>query len=194
MFSRGLNIVRAGNTSGKSTCLQAIVYALGLERSLGPQLQVPLPYAMRERIHQRRDDEYEPVLESFVELEIENSRGEVVVARRDITGGKDTKLVQTWDYPRLSNSASGGHQRDFFIHDPGAAQREDGFHYYLTGFIGWELPLVPRFDGGEGPLYLEAIFPIIFRGAKARLVYDSRAVSNILKNPRCHQTCHGVPP
>jgi hypothetical protein len=161
-FSRGLNILRAGNTSGKSTCLQAIVYALGLERSLGPQLQVPLPYAMRERIHQRRDDDYEPVLASYVELEIENSNAEILVVRRDITGGKDPKLVQTWSAPKLSKRSATGHRRDFFIHDPGAAQREDGFHHHLAQFIGWELPEVPRFDGGEGPLYLEAIFPMLF--------------------------------
>ena len=162
IFASGLNIVQAGNTSGKSTCLQAIVYALGLERSLGPQLQVPLPYAMRERIHRRRDDEYEPVLESYVEVEIENSNGEILVVRRDIAGGKDIKLVRTWNSSKLSGPTDGGRQRDFFIHDPGAAQREDGFHYYLAQFIGWDLPQVPRFDGADAPLYLEAIFPMVF--------------------------------
>lgn len=162
-FSSGLNIVRAGNTSGKSTCLQAIVYALGLERALGPQLQIPLPYAMRERIHQHRDDPYEPVLESYVELEFQNSRNEILTVRRDITGGKDRKLIQTWNGPLLTRSEQPkGHQRDFFVHDPGAAQRDDGFHHYLAQFIGWDLPLVPRFDGGEVPLYIEAIFPMLF--------------------------------
>ena len=57
-FVAGLNILQAPNTSGKSTCLQSVVYALGLERSLGPQLSVPLPYAMRERIHEFEDDPY----------------------------------------------------------------------------------------------------------------------------------------
>ena len=33
----GLNIIQAHNTSGKSTCLQAVIYAMGLERSLGPR-------------------------------------------------------------------------------------------------------------------------------------------------------------
>ena len=162
-FLPGLNVVHAGNTSGKSTCLQAIVYALGLERSLGPQLQVPLPYAMRERIHRRRDDPYEPVLESYIELEIENLSGDILTIRRDITGGKDTKLIQTWNSARLSQPGGDiGHQRDFFVHDPGAAQREEGFHHYLAKFIGWDLPLVPRFDGVEVPLHLEAIFPMLF--------------------------------
>src|SRR4051812_36469015 len=28
--------------------------------------------------------------------------------------------------------------------------------------MGWDLPQVPRFDGNEGPLYLEAVFPMFF--------------------------------
>ena len=84
----GLNVVQAPNTSGKSTCLQAIVYGLGLERSLGPQLSVPLPYAMRERIHETKDEPYEIVLQSYVELEIENQHGDVVGIHRDVLGAR----------------------------------------------------------------------------------------------------------
>ena len=51
-LKQGLNIIQAHNTSGKSTSLQSIIYALGLERSLGPQLSIPLPYSMRERVKQ----------------------------------------------------------------------------------------------------------------------------------------------
>ncbi len=87
-FTSGLNIVQAPNTSGKSTCLQAIIYALGLERSLGPQLSIPLPYAMREQIHEYKDAPYEFVLQSYVELEMENGQGEIVVLHRDVVGGQ----------------------------------------------------------------------------------------------------------
>lgn len=158
----GLNVIQANNTSGKSTSLQAIIYALGLERSLGPQLSIPLPYAMRERIHPTKDAPYEHVLQSYVEIEIENGKKQSLVIRRDIVGGKDTKLVQTWNQGSLGQGGKRGEQRDFFVHDGGAAQREDGFHTFLTSFIGWELPVVPRFDGTEGPLYLEAITPMLF--------------------------------
>lgn len=158
----GLNIIQAHNTSGKSTSLQAIIYALGLERSLGPQLTIPLPYAMRERIHRTKEEPYDPVLQSYVEIEIVNGEGKTIVIHRDIIGGKDTKLIQTSDTPRLSSDAKSGNQRDFYVHDSGAAQREDGFHKFLADFMGWKLPAVPRFDGTEGPLYLEAIFPMLF--------------------------------
>jgi len=73
-FTSGLNIVQADNTSGKSTCLQAIIYVLGLERSLSANLSVPLPFAMRERIHSTKNDPYEEVLQSYVEIEVSNHR------------------------------------------------------------------------------------------------------------------------
>lgn len=161
-FKAGLNVIQAGNTSGKSTSLQAIIYALGLERSLGPQLDVPLPYAMRERIHSRKDDEYELVIESYVEIEIRNAKDQSIIVRRDIVGGKDRKLIQTWEGPGLANGGGRSNPRDFYAIDRGSAQAEDGFYTFLTSFIGWNLPKVPKFDGTESPLYLEAIFPMLF--------------------------------
>ena len=60
---------------------------VGLERALGPQLTIPLPYAMRERIQERENGEYQQVIQSFVELEIENGSGEIMTVRRDVVGG-----------------------------------------------------------------------------------------------------------
>jgi hypothetical protein len=117
---------------------------------------------MRERIHSHRDEPYEWVLGSYVELEMENASGEILAIRRDVVGEKDRRLVQAWNVPRLTNPDATGPQRDFFVHDPGAAQRDDGFHSYFARYLGWELPQVPRFDGSETTLYLEAVFPMMF--------------------------------
>ena len=161
-FKAGLNVLQAPNTSGKSTCLQSIIYVLGLERSLGPQLSIPLPYAMREQIHEFKDAAYELVLQSYVELEMENTQGDVVVLHRDVVGGKDTKLIRTWKGPSLTSGLPLGEQHDYFVLDAGSATHESGFHTYLAAFLGWELPIVTRYDGSECPLYLEAIFPMLF--------------------------------
>ena len=159
----GLNIIRGDNTSGKSTCLLAILYCLGLERALGPSLQVPLPYAMRQQIQVSREgDEYERVLQSYVMLEVANDRGDVVCVRRDIEGGRDRKLVQTWPDCTVDTCGAGAPQRDYFLHDPGSAVRADGFHAYLANFLDLDLPSVPRFDGSDCPLYLEAFWPLFF--------------------------------
>jgi len=161
-FTPGLNVLQAPNTSGKSTCLQSIIYALGLERSLGPQLSIPLPYAMRERIHEFKEAPYELVLQSYVELEIENTAGDIVVIHRDIVGGKNTKLIQILSGPVLSGGLVPSEQRDYFVLDAGSATHPDGFHTFLAEFLSWHLPTVTRYDGTECPLYLETIFPMLF--------------------------------
>lgn len=117
---------------------------------------------MRERVRESKDAPYENVLQAYVELEIENSRGDILVLHRDVVGGKDTKLIQTWDAPKLTDVEARGDQRDFYVLDPGSATRESGFHSHLAEFIGWKLPIVARFDGTDCPLYLEAIFPMLF--------------------------------
>ena len=100
-FEDGLVIIRADNTTGKSTCIHAIIYALGLERMLGPSSDVPLPHVMTEYIE---DDGAEiPVRESEVFLEICNERGEVMTIQRTVKGGRDRRLISTWDGPLLSN-------------------------------------------------------------------------------------------
>jgi hypothetical protein len=162
-FTSGLNIIQADNTSGKSTCLQAIIYVLGLERSLSANLSVPLPFAMRERIHESKDDPYEEVLQSYVEIEVCNHMGETIRIRRGIVGEADPKLISTWSTSEAEETDQvRERQRDFFVHDPGSATRESGFHHFLADFLGWELPLVPRFDGTECPLYVETLFPMFF--------------------------------
>lgn len=162
-FTSGLNIVQANNTSGKSTCLQAIIYVLGLERSLSANLSVPLPFAMRERIQETEESAYEEVLQSYVEIEVKNHEGKILRVRRGIVGDADTKLISTWSIEDADgNGQAREQQRDFFVHDPGSATRESGFHHHLAEFLGWELPLVPKFDGAECPLYLETLFPMFF--------------------------------
>ena len=162
-LGQGLNVIRADNTSGKSTCLMAVVYCLGLERSLGPSLNVPLPYAMRQQIQvQREGATYEEVLQSYVMIEIANHRGEILCVRRDVEGGTDRKLVQTWRGRRIENIDRHSERRDFFLHDPGSASRELGFHSFLAQFLDLDLPAVPRFDGSECPLYLETLWPLFF--------------------------------
>ncbi|MEL7738784.1 hypothetical protein AAG614_10410 [Citromicrobium bathyomarinum] len=161
-LSGGLNVIQADNTSGKSTTVQSILYCLGMEGALGPNKQVPLPYAMREKIELTPDSEYELVNRSYVALEIQNSLGNIITIRRDIRGGSDKKLIRLWNRSVASVFEADRSDRDFFLADAGAAVREDGFHHYLAKFIGWDLPSVPRFDGAEGILYLEAIFPLFF--------------------------------
>lgn len=158
-FSKGLFILHADNTSGKSTCLQAIIYALGLEGMLGPSHDVPLPPVVTELLE--FEGETHNVLESEVLLEISNRR-DIVTIRRQIKGSRNRHLVTVWDGPVLSQSTTSRISRDYFVRETGSASRERGFHYFLADFIGWHLPVVPTFDEGETRLYMETLFPLLF--------------------------------
>ena len=144
-FGTGLTVLWADNTKGKSMCMQGMLYALGLEKMLSPRRETPLPHAMQTYLH--TDDEKRiSVLESSVSLEIENAAGEIVTVHRGVRARTDPRLVTVEFGPALSSSARDLRQQDFFVLDGGAAQREDGFHFFLEGFLGWSLPQVRRYD------------------------------------------------
>jgi len=159
-FADGLNVLRADNTSGKSTTLQAIIYALGVEGMLSARRDIPLPHAMTESIE--IDGTEAEVLSSSVEIEIENGFGDVITAKRVAKHPVvSTSLVSVQTCAALTGGEESP-RRDFFVRRPGSAQREAGFHRFLADFIGWTLPHVSRMDGSECPLYLETLFPYFY--------------------------------
>lgn len=164
-FPPGLVVVRADNTSGKSTCLKSMVYALGLERVFGPGSRPPLPPAMMSLIEVEKGKDEVHVLESQVFLELENRSGEIItIQRKAVTGSpeQDWRLVVVHEGPLLSQPSDRYHHRSFFARDPGSASREGGFQHYLASFLGWKMPEVTHYNGTPTPLYMEAILPLFY--------------------------------
>jgi phage shock protein A len=157
---KGLVIVRGNNTSGKSTCVQSLIYVLGLEAMLTVSQQAPpLQYAVLERF--QYGDEEVHVDESEVLLEMENGAGDIITVQRAIVSNtRKSNLVTVWHGPLLSNPSETYDKADYFVRIEGAAQRALGFHTFLASYLGWALPTVTRFDGSEAPLYMECIFPL----------------------------------
>lgn len=154
-FSEGLNVIRAENSSGKSTCINAIAYGLGLEAILGPSRKRPFPKSLYDEIFDNKKDQ-NPffVRTSFVSIEIKNSDGNKANLKRDISGD-DSKITIEID----------GQKNDYFLGSAGqvgSAVSERGFHHWLAEFIGWKLSNVVTFSGKETKLYLECIFPLFF--------------------------------
>jgi hypothetical protein len=163
-FVPGLNVLRAPNTSGKSTCVQAILFALGLEGMLGPAREVPLPHAMTHTIEDA-DGEEHAVTSSQVLLEIIDDEERPVTIRRHPAHPRlDSNLVSVWGgaLPSDLHDLDDRGRQDFYVRRPGAAQREAGFHHFLARRLGWSLPEVPRYQGGAVPLYLETLAPLWF--------------------------------
>ncbi|MDP3746891.1 MAG: hypothetical protein Q8Q88_07550 [Phenylobacterium sp.] len=180
-FEAGLNVIWADNTKGKSTCMQGMLYALGLEKMLSPRREIPLPHAMTSFL--RNDDESTAtILESVVSLEIQNGAGNVVTVHRPVKkAGVDNRLITVDFGPTLTDPEARPERRNFFVLDAGAAQREDGFHRFLEDFLGWQLPIVRRYDGPEGKLYLETIFPLFWVEQKAGWSAIPAAIPTYLK-------------
>lgn len=154
-FEYGLNVIRAENSSGKSTCVNAIAYGLGLEAILGPSRKRPFPKSLYEEIFDTKEDQ-KPffVSTSTVCLNIRNRKNQEARLTRDISGN-DNKICVEFD----------GRKADYFLGASGhvgSAVSERGFHHWLADYLGWNLPRVVTFDGSESILYLECIFPLFF--------------------------------
>lgn len=160
-FASGLTVLWADNTMGKSTCMQGMLYALGLERMLSPRREIPLPHAMTTYLN-TDDEKRVEVVESSISLEISNGDGRVITVHRAVKASTDTRLVTVDFGPALSDEITGLKRQNFFVLDPGAAQREDGFHHFLEGYLGWHLPQVRRYDAPETKLYLETVVPLFW--------------------------------
>jgi hypothetical protein len=157
-FPDGLVVIWADNSMGKSTCVRAMLVALGMEAILGTsQQELPLPPAMRTKIYGAEGEHI--VIESEVFLEIENNSGERVVVQRTIKGQRDKNLISVHRGPALTYPSASYEVDDYFVSRAGAATREHGFHRFLSSFLGWDIPEVQTYDGGDVPLYLQCIFP-----------------------------------
>lgn len=162
-MERGLNIIRADNSSGKSTCFQAIIYALGLDAMLtSRQAKLPLTPALSEHILDEKAEREVKVISSTVLLEVENGDENRSTVSRCIAGSSDNRLVRVFSDCGIDGVDSSTPAQEFFVRLPGAATSDVGFQNWLTKYLGWELPKVERFDGEKAQLYLEVIFPLFF--------------------------------
>jgi hypothetical protein len=160
-FSNGLNVFAAPNSYGKSTMLQSIVFALGLEGMLSRSSAPPLGPVMT-TVADLPDGQRPGVVESSVTLTCLNAAGDYLRTRRFAKSDDvRTGLIQTWQ-ATSKDLLETAERTDTFVRQGGAAVRELGFHRILADFLGWRLPLVPTYTPNETLLYLEALFPLFY--------------------------------
>lgn len=158
-FPNGLVVLRADNSMGKSTCIQSILVALGLESMITKsQRDLPLPPVIKDNLFSDNNISAQ-VIESDIYLELENILGERIVVHRTVKGVRDKNLITVTYGPALTENSGNYKSEDYFVSRPGAARRDKGFHNYLAKFLGWDIPEVQTYDGREIPLYLQCIFP-----------------------------------
>lgn len=159
-FEAGLFVLRVENTHGKSTCLNAIAYALGMEKALGLSgAKLPFPPSLTKALEDHEGKEIN-IISSMVFLEIKNSKGEIVTLKRQIVGSDEDNVIDCFasDLSKVTEN----HPQRLFLHLEGDTSRRLGFFKWLDEFIGWQLPLVPTQEGKEVPLYPATFFPTWF--------------------------------
>lgn len=156
-FGSGLTIIRGGNSSGKSTIVNCLLYAFGMEELVGAKGEAALNYAVKERF------EYEgsriDVITSEVQVEFSALGGKTFTARRAIKHPqRSAKLVELAPGALLSEAVEFSPVMATYLFDPGAAQKAEGFHRFMETALGLELPPVQATSGGTSKLYLQTIF------------------------------------
>lgn len=161
-FSKGLNIIRGNNSSGKSTLLNSMIYALGMEELLGNKGEKTLPYSLKEYLP-IVDNKY-PIVNSSVTIEIQNNDGRCLTLARTIKSDeKSNKLIEIIEGPYLTGNIANISPKPTYIHDPGSAQdAEVGYFRVLEKFMEFELPYVPGTSGNEVKLYIQTLFSALF--------------------------------
>lgn len=90
----GFTVLHAPNTSGKSTVLHAVLYALGLEQMLSPKRgRIPLSFTMRTHVEDPDTEQQHAIIESYVAVEIENAAGERLTVKRYVKADIDRGSV-----------------------------------------------------------------------------------------------------
>ncbi|MFQ6872604.1 hypothetical protein [Romboutsia timonensis] len=165
-FEKQLNFIASHkNTRGKSSCIEAIYYCLGLEELIGGKNEKALKPVFRSKL-EYKGREF-TVLESEFYLEVKNSSGKVITIYRP--GKKNSikpNLVRVYNGDIDHTINSFVNYEDMYVHMKGSASNEKGFHTYLEEFMGLNLPDVPSYDDKNRKLYLQIIFSTIFTEQK----------------------------
>lgn len=161
-FDKRINFIASlDNTKGKSSCIEAIYYSLGLEELIGSKNERALRPVFRKNLEYNGKEI--KVYESEFYLEIQKSSQDIVTIYR--TANKEnhkSNLVTVYYGDTDAAVQNKVISEDMYVHLSGAATNQKGFHRFLEAFIGWELPDVPTYDDIDRKLYLQTLFAAMF--------------------------------
>src|SRR5690606_5937704 len=145
-FKNGLNIIRANNTSGKSTVFQSILYALGFEELIGLKNDKTMQSVLKDVVIDGESNFQ--VIQSAISLELFNGQEIITVKRSVVNEKRKPQLIDVTFGPQITISDDSYELRQMYVHDKGAASDEIyGFHAFLEEFLNWKLPDVIDTNG-----------------------------------------------
>lgn len=163
-LSKGINIILGENGSGKSTLIDAIPYCLGLDRILG---DTPGPSVFCSALNNFLEDgsrKQIKVFNSFVEMEIQNYKGQIMTVRRGIktNNQKEHRIIRVFEGKKIEDDKKNSKADIYYIHDRGSYSDILGFHRKLVDFLDWSIHQALTTNNKFTKLYLECIFPFMF--------------------------------
>lgn len=173
-FTDGLNIIRANNTSGKSSLFGALIYGLGFEELLLGKNEKALQSVFKSLVKDLKFEDEKiislehTVTQSEIFLEISNGK-EIITTKRYVINSKiKPQAIEVFHGPLVSDPTNDYERTSMYVHDRGAATNDEiGFHKFLESFIGAKLPEIVNQDGVRTKLYLPLISTAHFIEQKA---------------------------
>lgn len=161
-FEKKINFIASDiNTRGKSSCIEAIYYCLGLEELIGGKNEKALKPVFRDKLEYGNREI--KVLETEFYLEIQNKEKVIrTIYRAAKKEALSSSLIRVFTGTIEEVFAGKCISEDMYVHSSGAAVNQKGFHRFLEVFIGIKLPEVPSYDDNDKKLYLQILFSAMF--------------------------------
>ena len=163
-FSSGLNLVVGDNTSGKTTLVESLFYALGMEELIeGKQGNVTLDKAVKKQFLYTEQDGNQcewSVKESFVRIQLSNTNEKTITIKRKIVSADNRlDIMYVWESPIMTDME---HEncREYYIHkrDDHNQDHKEGFYALLAEFADLPIVHVPARNTDKVTLYMQTLF------------------------------------
>lgn len=163
-FASGLNLVVGDNTSGKTTLVECLFYALAMEELIeGKPCDKTLDKAVKSQFLYMEPDGNQHewlVKESFVQIQLSNTNEETITVKRKIVSDdKQQNKMYVWQSPILDKME---HKdcREYYIHnrDDHNTEHNEGFYALLAGFADLPIIPVPARNTDKTIFYMQTVF------------------------------------
>lgn len=164
-FTSGLNLVVGDNTSGKTTLVECLFYALGMEELIeGKPGNRSLDKAVKEQFLCEniygREEEW-VVKGAYVRLQLSNSKHKSITIKRYLKS-EDYKLLNVlyvW-HSTINDLNSHSNSKEYYVHNQGDHSDEYnvGFFAFLADFSELPIMMVPARINDKTKLYMQTLF------------------------------------
>lgn len=164
-FTSGLNLVVGDNTSGKTTLVECLFYALGMEELIeGKPGNRSLDKAVKEQFLCEniygREEEW-VVKGAYVRLQLSNSKHESITIMRYIQSfdSRRPNVLYVWRTPMIDIKRDLD-KKEYYVHNQGDHNEDynEGFYAFLADFAGLPIIQVPARNKDYTLLYMQTLF------------------------------------